>query len=278
MIIQLLMGMTGMTTSPLDQRPQPPDQGPRADRRTADRRAAARQPGTAPVAAGTAPGVRLVTTVLAAATVLGAVTGTGLGLRRPDPQPLLVTVADVPGAGAPGSTAATGTAPATEADGNRSSQNPSPSPSTGAGRPAPDPAVALPQPWARGLDFAVVKGIRTDAGGVITLTVDRLTFFTGTQAAAYYKAHPDQPQADVAIVNQSPRLFSYPLVPHAPLFGATVLAGSVAPTTVTTADLLVRTRAALAAHRPLYVWLDHAGRSGDHDNAWTTFLQEQYLP
>ena len=104
--------------------------------------------------------------------------------------------------------------------------------------------------------------------------MDRLTFYVGTQATAYFKAHPALPQADYAIVNQNPRLYTFPLVTGAPLYGATALAGTVAATPVTSSQLVTRTEQALAAGRPVYVWLHH----DDHDLAWTTYLAEQYLP
>jgi hypothetical protein len=240
-----------------------------------ERRAATRRPVAGPTPRGQAgswrdvhggPTARLVTVVLATALGIGTATGLGAGLQGPTVDPLTLTGStDAASASASPATASAGPKVAVAVSTPSGSRGPAPS---------PDKASFVTTPWSRNYDFAVVKGVQQGSDQVVTLTVDRLTFYTGAEATAYYKAHPALPQADYAIVNQSQRLYTFALVAGAPLFGSTVLAGTVAAQPVTGPQLLTRTKAALTAGRPVYVWLHH----DDHDLAWTTYLAEQYLP
>jgi hypothetical protein len=130
------------------------------------------------------------------------------------------------------------------------------------------------EPWKDpGLDFAVLTGIRSD-GGRVVLKVDRLQFLTGDAAKKYYAAHPDQQVQDYAIVNANPKIYTYTLVPGAPLFGAQVLAGNPQPQPIDAPTLVDRVTNALAGQQRVYVWLRHQ----DGGRGWTTYLAEQYLP
>jgi len=224
------------------------------------------------------PSRRAVALALLAASAAACVTGAFIGLLRPAPQ---AVVEVLPSLSAPA--AATGSASPTEAASSApasgaaapASGSPSVSPSASAKpTPLPDPPEFVQAPWKDpGLDFAVITGVRAD-GAKVVLKVDRLQYLTGDAAKKYYAAHPDQPAQDYAIVNANPKIYTYTLVPNAPIFGAQVLAGNPAAQPLDSPTLVDRVTKALAAQQRVYVWLRHQ----DGGKGWTTYFAEQYLP
>jgi hypothetical protein len=212
------------------------------------------------------PSRRTVLVSLLATTALAAVTGAVIGLVRPGPATLTTTVA------APSTAAATAsvtTAPKASAK----AASPSASPSAKATTPQPDPAVFLDAPWKEGLDFAVITGARKD-GQVVQLKVDRLQFLTGSAAKKYYKDNPDKQQQDYAIVNQNPKIYTYTLVPNAPIFGSMALTGNPDPSPISADQLVQKSNEAMSNGQGVYIWMRHQ----DGGKGWTTYVAEQYLP
>ncbi len=222
------------------------------------------------------PSRRAVALALLGSTAAACITGAMIGLLRPAPDavvPLLPPVSAAP----PDSATAVASTPASDAASPAASASPSPSASASPSAkptPSPDQAGFVQEPWKDpGLDFAVITGIRSE-GVRVVLKVDRLQFLTGDAAKKYYSEHPDQPVQDYAIVNANPKIYTYTLVPGAPLFGAQVLAGSPQAQQLDAATLVDRVGKALAGQQRVYVWLHHQ----EGGRGWTTYLAEQYLP
>jgi hypothetical protein len=234
-------------------------------------------PRTGPAGPG-GPSRRAVALALLGSTAAACVTGAMIGLLRPAPAAVVAVLPSV-SAAPPTSAAATSDPPSaagtSAAAAPSSSASPSVSPSPSARpTPSPDQASFVQEPWKDpGLDFAVITAIRAD-GVKVAVKVDRLQFLTGDAAKKYYAAHPDQPVQEYAIVNASPKIYTYTLVPGAPLFGAGVLTGSPQAQPLDAPTLVDRVGKALAAQQRVYVWLRHQ----DGGKGWTTYLAEQYLP
>ena len=215
--------------------------------------------------------VRVVILSLVGAVVAGLVVGATLTVLRPAAvSTALDTKASASGTARsfPGATMAP----------RKTVASRSPSPSR---RPEPTPSPAaptwVPTPWtAPNLELASLKSVRTLGSGAVVITVDRLTFYSGAEAAAYYAKHPKLPPLDYAIVNQSPRIYTYTLVPGAPVF-LSAMAGTDPAAKPMASDLthlvegFARQRAAGAE---VFAWLDHT----DADNGWVTYLAEQFFP
>ena len=227
---------------------------------------------------GGGPSRRAIALALLASAAAASVTGAFIGLLRPAPQsavqvlPSLSAPAAPTAAASPTDAASAAAVVAPSASGTASASV-SPSASSKP-TPLPDPPTFIQQPWKDpGLDFAVITGVRAD-GAKVVLKVDRLQYLTGDAAKKYYAAHPDQPLQDYAIVNANPKIYTYTLVPQAPIFGAQILAGSPAAQPLDAPTLVDRVSKALAGQQRVYVWMRHQ----DGGKGWTTYLAEQYLP
>ncbi len=141
--------------------------------------------------------------------------------------------------------------------------------------PSPAPATWVAEPWlAGGLELSELKSVTRSNSGLVEITVDRLTFYSGKDARTYYAKHPDLEPADFAVVNQNPRIYTFRLASDTPIFLGSALGSS--PTPVAADDDFLLGGFARTGQRstPSYVWLRHDGKDG----GWVTYLAEQYLP
>jgi len=104
--------------------------------------------------------------------------------------------------------------------------------------------------------------------------VDRLTFYGGAQAAAYYDTHPELERLDYAIVNQSTRIYSFTLVPDSPIFLGPMLGVTEPPRRSDGAHLVDGLSRLQREGGEAFVWLRHDAK----DKGWATYLAEQFFP
>jgi hypothetical protein len=140
--------------------------------------------------------------------------------------------------------------------------------------PAPAADRWVAEPWATsGLELSSLKSAKRADDGSIVITVDRLTYYGGARAAAYYDKHAELERLGYAIVNQNPRIFTFTLVPNSPIFLGPLIDRTDPPRRSDGAHL-VDALARQAEGVEVFVWLRHTGK----DHGWATYLAEQFLP
>ncbi|MFN8079606.1 MAG: hypothetical protein U0Q19_08565 [Kineosporiaceae bacterium] len=220
--------------------------------------------GSTPPGGSAGPSRRAIGFWLAGAVVSGLLAGGVLTVVRP-PAPRTVA------ASAGTSASPTSAVPASSSPSGSASR----SPSASASPPAAEPATLIDKPWEnKALELSELKSVKRGAGDTVVITVDRLTFYIGAKAADYYKKHPDLEPAEYAIANQSPRIYTFTLVPGTPIFLGPMIGQTDPPQPADAAKLASGFAAAKAAGTKSYVWLKHDGK----DKGWVTYLAEQYLP
>jgi len=153
------------------------------------------------------------------------------------------------------------------------SRSPSRSPSPTMPSPAADRWVS--EPWATsGLELSSLKSAKRGDDGSVVITVDRLTFYGGAQAVAYYDKHPELERLDYAIVNQSSRIDRFTLVPDSPIFLGPMLGVTEPPQRSDGAHLVDGLSRLQQEGGEAFVWLRHDAR----DKGWATYLAEQFFP
>ena len=121
------------------------------------------------------------------------------------------------------------------------------------------------------LELSLLKGVQRQDDGSIMITVDRLTYYTGAEAIAYYAEHPELTPSEHAVVNQNPRMYTFGLASRTPVLLGPVLGSTPQPAPSDAADLVSGFERARAAGQPVHVWLQHDGTDG----GWVTYLAEQ---
>jgi hypothetical protein len=215
------------------------------------------------IVSGSKPSGRVVGIWLAAAILAGLLAGGVLSIWRPPASGTVTT-------GARPATSAPALATPSNATASRSASA-SPSPSA----PSPAPATFVTSPWAaQGLELSNLTSVTRTADGAVVITVDRLTFYNGARAKTYYDAHPELERAEYAVVNQSPRIYTFTLVTGTPVFLGPMI-GLTDPPAASDADTLITGfQRAKGMGNEVFVWLRH----NDKDHGWVTYLAEQYFP
>ncbi len=138
--------------------------------------------------------------------------------------------------------------------------------------PQPPSTTWVAEPWrASDLEMSRLVSAARDSTGLVTVTVDRLTYLTGQDAADYYAQHPDRTPTEHVIVNQSPRLYTFRLASATPIFLGPLVGPASTPQPGDTDDLLDGVDRAVDDTK-VYVWLRHDGTDG----GWVTYLAEHH--
>ncbi len=208
--------------------------------------------------------------ILAGAVLAGLIVGGAMAIWRP-PASDTATVNRTPTATAAASPTGAASSGATSSASASASTSASPS----ASMPSPAPATFVAAPWAtKGLELSSLKSVTRTGDDTAVITVDRLTYYSGAQAAKYYDTHPDLERLDYAVVNQNPRIYSFHLVPGTPVFLGPMIGRTDPPSASDLQGLVDGFAQAKAQGREVFVWLRH----NDKDNGWVTYLAEQYFP